>query len=52
MGVGSAALTVIHKATAGRLRDVDRIATLALKSAATRTLKRVDGDVVRGLLDD
>ena len=48
----SDALTMIHEATAGRLRDVDRIATLALKSAARRKLKSVDRDVVRGLLDD
>ena len=50
--IGSDALTMIHEATAGRLRDVDRIATLALKSAARRKLKSVDRDVVRGLLDD
>ncbi len=48
----SDALTMIHEATSGRLRDVDRIATLALKSASRRKLKAVDRDVVRGLLDD
>lgn len=48
----SDALTMIHEATSGRLRDVDRLATLALKSAARRKLKAVDRDVVRGLLED
>lgn len=43
---------MIHEATAGRLRDVDRLSTLALKSAARRELKSVDRDVLRGLLDN
>jgi general secretion pathway protein A len=50
--VASDALTMIHEATSGRLRDVDRLATLALKSAARRKLKAVDRDGVRGLLED
>jgi general secretion pathway protein A len=49
----SDAFTVIHEATSGRLRDVDRLATLALKSAARQKLEAVDRDVVvRGLLED
>jgi general secretion pathway protein A len=36
------ALTRLHEATSGRLRDVDRICTEALKRAARRGLKRVD----------
>ena len=42
----------MHEATAGRLRDVDRLTTLALKSVARRKLKSVDRDVVRAFLAD
>ena len=47
----SDALSMIHESTIGRLRDIDRLATLALKSAARRKLKTVDRAVLRGLLD-
>ena len=33
---------MLHEASAGRLRDVDRIATGALKRAARRRIKKVD----------
>jgi type II secretory pathway predicted ATPase ExeA len=36
------ALAILHEASAGRLRDIDRIATGALKSAARRRIKKVD----------
>ena len=36
------ALALLHEASAGRLRDIDRIATEALRRAARRRLKRVD----------
>ena len=48
----SDALTMVHEATSGRLRDVDRVATLALKAGARRKLKILDRDVIRRLLDD
>lgn len=46
----SDALTVIHEATEGRLRDIDRVATDALKRAARRKLKRVDRQLVQHVL--
>ena len=36
------ALSMLHEASSGRLRDIDRIATNALKRAARRRLKKVD----------
>lgn len=38
----SDALTLLHETTEGRLRDVDRVATNALKAAARRKVKLVD----------
>ena len=38
----SDALTLLHEATGGRLRDIDRVCTEALKRAARRGVKRVD----------
>ena len=40
------ALTMLHEASGGRLRDVDRIATAALKRAARRSAKKVDRRLV------
>ena len=51
----SDALALLHEATEGRLRDLDRITTDALKAAARRKLKRVDRHViasVSGAADD
>ena len=46
----SDALTVIHEATDGRLRDIDRIATDALKRAARRKLKHIDRQAIQRVL--
>lgn len=40
------ALTYLHEASTGRLRDIDRLATLALKRAATLKRTIVDRDIV------
>lgn len=40
------ALTMLHESTGGRLRDVDRVATAALKSAARRKMSQVDRDLI------
>lgn len=40
------ALAMIHEASSGHLRDIDRIATDALKRAARRNVKRVDPSLV------
>ncbi len=52
----SEALALLHDATDGRLRDIDRVATHALKSAARRKLKSVDRHLVataaRGFEDE
>jgi len=47
----SDAFTLIHEATQGRLRDIDRVATLALKQAARRKLKIVDRDLITRVLE-
>lgn len=48
----SDALALIHEATQGRLRDIDRLATLALKRAARRKLKLVDRELAGHVLED
>jgi len=47
----SDALSMLHEGTYGRLRDIDRVATQALKAAARRKLKTVDRDIVAHLLE-
>ena len=47
----SDALSMLHEGTVGRLREIDRVATLALKSAARRKLKTVDRDIISHLLE-
>src|SRR5690606_13769376 len=42
----SDAVALIHEETNGRLRDIDRIATDALKLAARRKLRAVDRELV------
>ena len=46
----SDAIAILHEATEGRLRDVDRVATDAIKRAARRKLKRIDRQVVQRVL--
>lgn len=43
----SDALAILHEASAGHLRSIDRLATAALKMAARRKLKRVDRELVQ-----
>ena len=47
----SDALTMLHEATHGRLRDIDRIATMSLKATARRKLKIVDRELLEGVLE-
>ena len=42
----SDAVALIHEETHGRLRDIDRVATDALKLAARRKLRSVDRELV------
>ncbi len=42
----SDALALLHEATDGRLRDIDRVATHAITAAARRKLKRVDRHLI------
>ncbi len=46
----SDALAILHEATEGRLRDIDRVATDALKRGARRKLKRIDRQVIQRVL--
>jgi type II secretory pathway predicted ATPase ExeA len=48
----SDAIALLHEASDGRLRDIDRIATDALKRAARRKHKRVDRALVDACRDD
>lgn len=48
----SDALAIIHEATQGRLRDIDRIATTGLKRAARRKLKNIDRELVTKVLEE
>lgn len=48
----SDALALLHEASDGRLRDIDRIATDALKRAARRKHKRVDRALVEACRED
>jgi len=42
----SDAIAMLHEASVGRLRDIDRIATDALKRAARRKLKKIDRHLI------
>lgn len=48
----SDALAILHEATEGRLRDIDRVATNALKRAARRKVKRVDRQLLQRVLTE
>jgi general secretion pathway protein A len=48
----SDALALIHEQSQGRLRDIDRIATDALKLAARRKIKTIDRELVARVLGD
>ena len=47
----SDALTLLHEVTAGQLRDIDRLATNALRSASRRKLKHVDRELLQDIID-
>jgi general secretion pathway protein A len=47
----SDAMAMLHEASLGTLRNIDRIATLALKSAARKKLKRVDRAIVQSVVE-
>jgi type II secretory pathway predicted ATPase ExeA len=47
---GSDALALLHEASGGRLRDIDRLATVALRRAAERGLRNVDRAVMGDIL--
>jgi len=41
----------LHEATAGQLRDIDRIATSAMRHAARRKLSIVDRELMEHVLE-
>jgi len=45
------ALGILHEATAGQLRDIDRVATASLRAAARRKLKNVSLNLLQDVLD-
>lgn len=47
----SNAITLLHEGTAGHLRDVDRVATAALKAASRRKVTTVDRAIVNQVLE-
>jgi type II secretory pathway predicted ATPase ExeA len=49
--ITSDALAILHEATRGTLRDIDRIVTTALKAAARKKLKLIDDDLIERVLD-
>jgi len=50
--LNSDALALVHEQAQGRLREIDRICTDALKLAARRKLKLVDRELVTRVLGD
>lgn len=51
MLLASDALTLLHEATAGQLRDIDRVATKALRLCARRKLHAVDRELLEQVLE-
>jgi type II secretory pathway predicted ATPase ExeA len=49
--LGADALTILHEATHGQLRDIDRVATNALRAAARRKQSMVDRELLEGVLE-
>lgn len=47
----SQALSLLHEATTGQLRDIDRIATACLRIASRKKLKHVDNELLQDALD-
>lgn len=49
--LGAGALTILHEATRGQLRDIDRVATNAMRTAARRKLSLVDRELIEWVLE-
>lgn len=49
--LGADALTILHEATHGQMRDIDRVATNALRAAARRKQTMVDRELLAGVLE-
>jgi len=47
----SDAMAMLHEAASGAMRDIDRVATLALRLAARRKKKLVERDVIAAVID-
>jgi len=47
----SGAIALLHEASAGQLRDIDRLATASLRAASRRKLKHVDTDLLQDVID-
>ncbi len=47
----SDAIAMLHEAASGALRDIDRVATAALREAARRKKKLVERDILARVLD-
>jgi general secretion pathway protein A len=47
----SDALSLLHEATGGQLRDIDRLSSSALRMAGRRKLKHVDRDLLQDVID-
>lgn len=47
----SDALALLHEASSGQLRDIDRLATACLRAAAHRKLKHVDRELLGDIVD-
>ena len=45
------AVALLHEATGGQLRDVDRIATACLRVASAQKVKRVDREILQDVVD-
>jgi hypothetical protein len=45
------AIAMLHEATRGAMRDLDRLATLALRDSAKKKRKLVERDVVARILE-
>lgn len=49
--LGAGALTILHEATRGQLRDIDRVATKAMRLGARRKLSVVDRELLEHVLE-
>lgn len=49
--LGADALTILHEATRGQMRDIDRVTTNALRSAARRKQASVDRELLEDVLE-